>query len=1089
MKKKSFLALIAMVNCLAMQALTFTKDDLKYQTIDGTTRQVAVIGFADNVSAYYQRFLFVDSTVTYNGMKYQVFRIADNAFKNNTNIISIDLKGSEFGIGEHAFQGCTSLENTSLMSGDLGSVVIEDYAFEGCTSLTGVGLPNKLVYLGQYAFANCTNLKSFSIHETYEMYANAFDGSPIETVSWENPYSNMTVNGATSGQSPLYNLRYTVKRVYLDSSAPARLFYQFPNLEKVDLYDGVMTIGNEAFFRCPKLRKVSLWNADNLQSIGNWAFGYCPIDTLYWGILYNLQTIGDGAFYGFQEDLLSIDCGSRSRKATIGANAFGGNTRLQQLNMYGHYASIDKDAFSGSTCSHLRLWPSSIPTGDYASADDSPYTKLSGLNSVSYSMFGVSSPRVPAHAFDGVSTLQTVELNKVTEIGERAFYGTALTSVALPDTLQTIGNRAFGNTQITQVTIPASVTQLGYGVFGTTLTELNYNATNATYIGGTNTTGGIFQVNGTITIGDNVTDIPARFNVNAQRHYYIAFPESVVRIGNNAFSGNGNLNNVSLPVAIQTLGTNAFGSCSALKTLTISGNVPAPNGAFTGTTLNTIYCNCNNETQVRNQWTSVCSNIVSQGTVDYVLPALNESKMAGRGTVTWSAQQGCDPNRTATAVPNSGYTFVRWSDGVTSASRTINLQTYHSDFPLYAIFVQPSDYTTLTVDVQPAGGAYIRFTDEYGRTHSGGKYLIDFGESTAIITPDINDADYEFVSWSYSSSFEGAVEENPETHVLTISLDIMDGMNGPEYQFPTSYTLNLNEKIKVAARSADATMGSVQYVQNEDGSWEIFAWAKTGYVFAGWDDNGDGVIDNTTQRRIVNPTESTTYIAYFKEYVRTYSVYVVHRGSGTVDVSRLESDEMWEIPEGETVTLQAVLGENTILKGWYDVDGETLLSPSNPFVIESIDRFYYPIYIETEWIDPSVNNWMANIKVDPDGAGIVTSNVSLTFEDIIYSAYVPQNFSWTLTAVPNPGYQFESWTYMIGVGEEGEQTTANPLTIVTPAFNEEVPVITVFASFVEAQGLITPSDSPSRGEKLLRNGILIIRVGDKEYNAQGQKIK
>ena len=1091
MKKKLLLALIAVVNCLSMQALTFTQDRLKYQTIEGTARQVAVIGFADNVSAYYQRYLYVDSVVTYNGMRYKVFRIEDNAFKNNTNIIDIYLKGSELGIGAHAFQGCTGLLNTNLMSSDLGAVMIDDYAFEGCTSLRAVGLPQQLIYLGQYAFGNCTNLKSVSFRTTYEIEANAFEGSPIEILSWENPYSNMTVNGGVAGQSPLYNLRFTVKKVYLSISAPARLFYQFPNLEEVEVYgDNVKTIGNEAFFRCPKLHRVSLWNSDNLQSIGDWAFGYCPIDTLYWSLHQNLYSIGEGAFYGFQEDGLNLDCGSSSRKATIGANAFGGNTHLQQLRIYGHYESIDKDAFNGSTCSELRINPSSFPTSDFASKGDSPYTRLSGLTTLDYWVSSVSSPRVPAHAFEDISTLQNVNLSKVTEIGESAFRNTALTSVALPDTLQTIGTRAFAGTQITKVTIPEGVTQLGYSIFGTTLTELHYNATNATYIGGTNTTAGIFQVQGTITIGGNVTDIPARFSVNAQDLHYIAFPGSVVRIGNYAFYNNGNMSSVALPVNVQSIGSSAFGSCTRLKTLTISGNVPDPNGALTGTTLTTIYCNCNNETQVQNLWTSVCSNIVSEGTADYELPAMNESMMAGRGTVTWSAQQGCDPNRTATAVPEDGYTFVRWSDGVTTAARTINLQTWHSDFRLYAIFAQPGDYTTLTVNVQPAGGAYITFSDPDGYSHSGGKYLLELGDATAVITPNIKDADYEFVSWSYDSQYDGAVVEDPQTHVLTVSLMVMDGMDGPEYQFPRNYTLILKEKIKVGARSADPAKGSVQCVDNGDGSWDIFAVTKTGYVFEGWDDNEDGIIDNTTRLRTVNPTQSTTYVAYFKDYVRTYTVHVVHRGSGTVEVSRLESDEMMEIPEGETVTLQAVLGENTILKGWYDSDGGTLLSTSNPFVIEAIDRFYDPVYIETEWVDPAENSWMASVQVEPYGAGTVTSNVAMTDEGGTYSCYVPQNFNWTLTAVPNPGYAFDNWMYMVGEEKsgQGDEVTANPLTIAVPAL-QEFNIINVVAVFREAQGVDEVPSDRVQGTKLLRNGVLLIRVGGEEYNAQGKMIR
>ena len=80
-----------------------------------------------------------------------------------------------------------------------------------------------------------------------------------------------------------------------------------------------------------------------------------------------------------------------------------------------------------------------------------------------------------------------------------------------------------------------------------------------------------------------------------------------------------------------------------------------------------------------------------------------------------------------------------------------------------------------------------------------------------------------------------------------------------------------------------------------------------------------------------------------------------------------------------------------------------------------------------------------------------------------------------IAAQPSEGYEFVNWN-------DGVTTAARQLTV-----NDNIILVANFHRIGE--GLITPSDSPSRGEKLLRNGILIIRVGDKEYNAQGVLIE
>jgi len=63
------------------------------------------------------------------------------------------------------------------------------------------------------------------------------------------------------------------------------------------------------------------------------------------------------------------------------------------------------------------------------------------------------------------------------------------------------------------------------------------------------------------------------------------------------------------------------------------------------------------------------SNVSNGGTTKYTL-SLAASPVGG-GTVSGAGQYNSGASASISAVANSGYTFSRWSDGVTSASRSV----------------------------------------------------------------------------------------------------------------------------------------------------------------------------------------------------------------------------------------------------------------------------------------------------------------------------------------------------------------------------------------------------------------------------------
>lgn len=98
----------------------------------------------------------ISSSVKISGTIYQVTKIADNAFKNNTKIRSVRLGANLQTIGTNAFNKCTGLKSISI--------------------------PAKVRIIQKGAFANCKNLKIITIKTAKltkkTVGANAFKGIP-----------------------------------------------------------------------------------------------------------------------------------------------------------------------------------------------------------------------------------------------------------------------------------------------------------------------------------------------------------------------------------------------------------------------------------------------------------------------------------------------------------------------------------------------------------------------------------------------------------------------------------------------------------------------------------------------------------------------------------------------------------------------------------------------------------------------------------------------------------------------------------------------------------------------------------------------
>ena len=193
------------------------------------------------------------------------------------------------------------------------------------------------------------------------------------------------------------------------------------------------------------------------------------------------------------------------------------------------------------------------------------------------------------------STLASVELVipstynglTVTSIGDRAFGGcTNLTSITIPDGVTSIGISAFGGcTNLTSITIPDSVTSIGNGAFYNckSLTSINVEENNKYY---SSVNGVLFNKNKAVliqypigkteieyVIPNSVTRIGKDAFCNCTSLTSVTIPDSVTSIGDYAFNGCISLTTVTIPDGVTNIGDDTFGGCNSLASITIPDSV------------------------------------------------------------------------------------------------------------------------------------------------------------------------------------------------------------------------------------------------------------------------------------------------------------------------------------------------------------------------------------------------------------------------------------------------------------------------------------------------------------------------------------
>ena len=163
--------------------------------------------------------------------------------------------------------------------------------------------------------------------------------------------------------------------------------------------------------------------------------------------------------------------------------------------------------------------------------------------------------------------------DKVTSIGNYAFFSKNIESITISDSVRSIGESAFCNcNSLESITIPDSVQSIGVNAFCDCRTLTSITIPDSVRSIGEGAFEGCTSLE-SITISDSVQSIGVGAFGGCSNLTSITIPDSVKSIGERAFFGCRNLKSITIPDSVRSIGEYAFCECLSLKSITIPDSV------------------------------------------------------------------------------------------------------------------------------------------------------------------------------------------------------------------------------------------------------------------------------------------------------------------------------------------------------------------------------------------------------------------------------------------------------------------------------------------------------------------------------------
>lgn len=361
--------------------------------LDGDSYIVTGMGTCEDVNVFIPN--------TYKGRP--VSAIADNAFKDFTQIKSVMISDSVKRIGRSAFYGCTEL--TSVAIGK-GVTSIGDSAFYKCLGLTSITIPNSVTNIERYAFCYCSGLTNVIIGNGVTNIGNSAFYGCTKIVSITIPFVGASkdssenshfgyIFGASSYSDNSSSVPISLKTVIISSGTTIGdyAFYYCSHIACIDIPDSVKSIGNYAFSRCSRLTSIVI--PDGVIKIGDGMFSYCDDLTII-AIPDSVESIGNDAFRQAGLESVTIP----DSVTSMGESVFFGCMGLTKVIVGNQVKSIERNTFSNCyRLTTITVGNSIMSIGEYAFSSCSSLTSIVIPDNVT---------NIGKYAFSGCSSLTNI---------------------------------------------------------------------------------------------------------------------------------------------------------------------------------------------------------------------------------------------------------------------------------------------------------------------------------------------------------------------------------------------------------------------------------------------------------------------------------------------------------------------------------------------------------------------------------------------------------------------------------------------------------------------------------------------------------
>lgn len=615
-KSKYLIAALMTLGGLTLSAQTFQSEGLSYKVLSAIEHTVQLT--ASNAANPTE--VNLPDTVVYEGIKYALTSIGENAFSNNNKLVTVTLPATLRDIQYGAFFKTLKLRTINAHSPKAPDIEASPFAttvLAGATLNVPAGTwfdyqynwrrfqrvyeygtkqgvvadglkynilseQDRLVGLTGNSYTGDVNIPATATidgkeYKVVEIGCYAFDGATSIT-SVTIPATVLVINNYAFRKSSLPAVTLPQGLRMLKEGC-----FEYTPLTTVTIPQRIQRVENLVFAYCDKMTEVTL--GDSVNYLGNSAFGSSP----------KLQKVhgGDKVTLIMESVFLndtSLTTAAFPNVVTIKGAAFR-NTAVK-FTFPKSLKSIDLQGFMECRGLTEVVLPDTMDlVGSTAFASCPNMTKItfpkvakcklasSGILQNNPKLTEVVLPQnitaIPMSLLAGCTALTTFTVpSYIKELKGSTFMRcTALKSVKLPEGLTAIGGATFsGCSALTGVDLPESITSLGGTIF------LNCTALRYVKLPSKLTALGAGTFNNctaldSVTFGPNIATMGQSTFLGCSNIKRVILPEKLTMLPNFTFKNCTSLDSVYIPRAVASLGNQVFNGCSKLPSVTLRSNV------------------------------------------------------------------------------------------------------------------------------------------------------------------------------------------------------------------------------------------------------------------------------------------------------------------------------------------------------------------------------------------------------------------------------------------------------------------------------------------------------------------------------------